>query len=161
MRKHAFARTGRQQRRPTAHRDQRGVLLLEALIAILIFSLGILGAVGLQAASIKQATAAEDRALAASLTNDLISRMWSSDHATLSTHFGSSGDGYTNWVASVKSAKLPGVADNESLKPTISFSDGPASASGVDRSTVAQITVKWQAHHESAAHQYTAIAVIK
>jgi hypothetical protein len=31
----------------------------------------------------------------------------------------------------------------------------------VDRSTQAQITVKWQAHNETAAHQYTAIAVIK
>ena len=157
MNKPALARIRRSQGHQATH--QHGVLLLEALIAILIFSLGILGAVGLQAASIKQATAAEDRALAASLTNDLISRMWSSDHVTLSTNFGSTGDGFTSWAKSVE--KLPGVADNDNLNPTISFSAGPASASGVDRSTQAQITVKWQAHHESVAHEYTAITVIK
>lgn len=159
MKKPAHARTRLHPGRPALRHQQQGVLLLEALIAILIFSLGILGAVGLQAASIKQATAAEDRALAASLTNDLISRMWSSNHATLSTNFGSSGDDFANWVKSVE--KLPGVAGNNSLQPTISFSAGPASASGIDRSTQAQITVKWQAHNESVAHEYTAIAVIK
>ncbi|MFG5777063.1 hypothetical protein ACFIQF_08295 [Comamonas sp. J-3] len=161
MKTQALARIRQRQSRQAGQNQQRGVLLLEALIAILIFSLGILGAVGLQAASVKQATAAEDRAKAAALTNDLISRMWSSDHTTLSTNFGSKGDGFANWVTAVEASNLPGVKGSSTLQPTISFSDGPASASGVDRSTQAQITVKWQAHNETAAHQYTAIAVIK
>ncbi|MEJ5153092.1 type IV pilus modification protein PilV [Comamonas sp. MYb396] len=151
----------RMQRRQQQPSQQRGVLLLEALIAILIFSLGILGVVGLQAASIKQATAAEDRAKAASLANDLISRMWSSNHATLSTNFSSTGDGFTHWLTTVENSQLPGVKGSDSLKPTISFTDGPASATGIAVSTQAEIVIKWQAHNESSAHQYTAIAVIK
>ncbi|TDS83239.1 type IV pilus modification protein PilV [Comamonas sp. JUb58] len=141
--------------------QQRGVLLLEALIAILIFSLGILGVVGLQAASIKQATAAEDRAKAASLANDLISRMWASNHTTLSTNFGATGDGFTRWMETVEGSQLPGVKDSDTLKPTISFTDGPTSATGIALSTQAKIIIKWQAPNESTAHQYTAIAVIK
>lgn len=151
----------RQQHHCQPPSQQRGMLLLEALIAILIFSLGILGVVGLQAASIKQATAAEDRAKAASLANDLISRMWASNHATLSTNFSSTGDGFTHWLETVEGSKLPGVKGSDSLKPTISFTDGPASATGIAVSTQAEIVIKWQAHNESSAHQYTAIAVIK
>lgn len=139
---------------------QKGVLLLEALIAILIFSLGILGSIGLQAASIKQATAAEDRAKAASLANDLISRMWASDHKTLATNFGSKGEGFSDWMLAVENSKLPGATETAN-KPTISFSTGPSTASGLTPSTKAEIVIKWQAHNESTAHQYTAITVIK
>lgn len=154
-------RLHRPQRKIQPPSQQQGMLLLEALIAILIFSLGILGVIGLQAASIKQATAAEDRAKAASLANDLISRMWSSNHATLSTNFSATGDGFTHWLTTVENSKLPGVKGSDSLKPTISFSNGPTSATGIAVSTQAEIVIKWQAHNESSAHQYTAIAVIK
>ncbi len=141
-------------------RSQTGVLLLEALIAILIFSLGILGSIGLQAASIKQATAAEDRAKAAALANDLIGRMWSSDHDALATNFGTSGTGFTSWMSTVTASQLPGITSTAN-KPTISFSSGPSSIAGVKPGTRAEIVIKWQAHNESAPHQYTAIAVIK
>ena len=149
-------------RRPQTarQRHQAGVLLLEALIAILIFSLGILGSIGLQAASIKQATAADDRAKAAALATDLISRTRASDHATLTTNFGSGGDGFTNWMSAVKDSQLPGATETAN-KPTISFTTGPSSVTGVTPSTRAEILIKWQAHNESTAHQYTAIAVIK
>lgn len=58
------------------HKYQSGVLLLEVLISILIFSIGILGVVGLLAASTQNSTNAEQRIIAAHLTNDLVSQMW-------------------------------------------------------------------------------------
>lgn len=55
---------------------QKGIVLLEGLIAILIFSLGILGAVGLQAAMIKANTDAKYRVEAGLIVEQRISEMW-------------------------------------------------------------------------------------
>jgi type IV pilus assembly protein PilV len=57
-------------------KSQQGVLLLEAMIAVLIFSLGILAIVALQAASIRTQGDAKQRAEASYLANQLIGRMW-------------------------------------------------------------------------------------
>lgn len=55
---------------------QRGIALLEALIAMLIFSFGILGIVGLQGAMIKGTTQAKNRADASFIAQRQIARMW-------------------------------------------------------------------------------------
>lgn len=57
-------------------RIQGGVVLLEALIAILIFSLGILGIVGLQASMIKNASDARYRVDAANIAQQRLGAMW-------------------------------------------------------------------------------------
>ena len=57
--------------------SQQGVVLLESLIAILIFSLGVLGIVGLQAAMIKSTSDAKYRADASYIAQQRIGRMWS------------------------------------------------------------------------------------
>jgi type IV pilus assembly protein PilV len=63
-------------------RDARGVALLEVLIALLIFMVGILGIVGLQAKAIQFSVQAEDRSRAALLANDLVTAMWEQKSAT-------------------------------------------------------------------------------
>lgn len=55
---------------------QKGSVLLEALIAVLIFSLGILALVGLQAAMIKNTGAAKYRADASYIAQKRIGEMW-------------------------------------------------------------------------------------
>jgi type IV pilus assembly protein PilV len=55
---------------------QEGIALLEGLIAILIFSVGILALVALQAASVKHSANAKYRTTAALVANKIISRMW-------------------------------------------------------------------------------------
>ena len=55
---------------------QSGVVLLEALIALLIFSMGILALVGLQAAMIKNTSDNKYRADASFLAQERIGRMW-------------------------------------------------------------------------------------
>lgn len=57
--------------------SQQGVILLEALIAILIFSMGVLALVGLQAAMIKNTTEAKFRSEAAFLAQQRIGLIWS------------------------------------------------------------------------------------
>lgn len=68
---------------PLQLRRQQGVMLLEALIGILIFSVGILGLVGLQAVSINAVSDAKYRADAALLANQIISQMWADNPSNL------------------------------------------------------------------------------
>lgn len=62
--------------RSAMHENQKGVALLEALIALLVFSFGVLGLVGLQALAIKNTTDAKFRADASFLANQIIGQMW-------------------------------------------------------------------------------------
>jgi type IV pilus assembly protein PilV len=57
-------------------RAQQGVVLLEALIAILIFSMGILGVVGLQAVMIKSSSDARFRSDASVIAQQRIGLIW-------------------------------------------------------------------------------------
>ena len=134
---------------------QAGIVLLEALIAILIFSMGILAIVGMQAVAVKQVSDAKYRSEACLLANQLIGTMWASDRipATLKANFDSStaGAAYTTWASNV-SATLPGVPANP---PTVD----------VDAATGAvTVTVYWLAPSElstAVAHRYVALAQIK
>jgi type IV pilus assembly protein PilV len=128
------------------------MMLLEALIAILIFSLGILALVGMQAAAVKNVGEAKYRSEASLLVNKLLGTMWASDRttATLKTNFEPGGAGYNAWLASVTTA-LPGVG---SYPPTVV----------VDPDGIVTIKVSWLAPSAAAgteAHQYTAVAQIK
>lgn len=57
--------------------NQKGMVLLEALISILIFSMGILALVGLQAAMIQNTTSSKVRADASYIAQQRIGLMWS------------------------------------------------------------------------------------
>ena len=50
------AKIAKKRALPMANKFQNGIALLEALIAILIFSFGVLGIVGLQGAMVKGTT---------------------------------------------------------------------------------------------------------
>lgn len=139
-------------------------MLLEALIGLLIFAVGILGLIGLQAASVKQATAAEYRSTAALQANDLISRMWVSDRtaANLETQYASpDGPGYTAWASQWKSA-LPG-ADVEANAPTVTFKllDGGGLPDLATKSSQVTVVVYWKAPGDTEQHQYTVVAQLK
>ncbi|MEJ1162953.1 type IV pilus modification protein PilV [Variovorax sp. CCNWLW186] len=56
--------------------SQAGVALIEVLVSVLLFSLGILGLIGLQTRAIGLSLDAEDRNRAALLANDIAATMW-------------------------------------------------------------------------------------
>ena len=64
---------------------QQGVVLVEAMIAILIFSMGVLAVVGLQAAMIKNTADSKYRADAGYIAQQRIGLMWS-DPDNLATY---------------------------------------------------------------------------
>lgn len=145
----------------TSYPAQQGSTLLETLIAILIFSLGILSIVGLQATSVKLSSDAKYRSDANLLVNQIIAKMWVSDHTALGlkTQFegtgGTGGTAYNAWVTDVTNA-LPGVAGNE---PTISVFTSNATAVP---SSLVTVTVRWKTPGDSASpvHQIVGIAQI-
>lgn len=57
------------------HTQQRGVSLIESLVALLLLALGVLGLAGLQAGTLAQARNANARAAAVQMANDLLERM--------------------------------------------------------------------------------------
>jgi type IV pilus assembly protein PilV len=61
---------------------QQGFTLIEVLVAILVFSLGILAVVNLQASAVKMSTDAQQRAEATYLADQLLARMLIADRAT-------------------------------------------------------------------------------
>jgi type IV pilus assembly protein PilV len=155
-------------------RDQAGVMLLEALIAILIFSLGILSLVALQATAIQLTGDAKYRTDATLLANRLIGQMWvgGSDLTTLETSFESAGPGpaYTAWLTDVAGTDgLPGVVAAStgvvSTLPVVTVVLGP-NVCGNPPTTprAAQVTIQlfWRTPEMSLnlRHQYTVVSEI-
>jgi len=130
---------------------ERGVMLIEALIAILIFSIGILAVVGMQGVAIKNVTESKYRSEAAFLANELISTMWT-DAGKLTpanyTYPGSTYANLVNWVAKVD-ATLPGTA---AVRPRVTITPAPVvlPAPAPIGATV-QIELFWQLPEEASA----------
>lgn len=140
-------------------RSQSGALLLEALVALLIFSFGILGIVGLQAAVVAQSSDARYRSDAALLASSLIGTMWAADRTvgTLQQRFNTctttTCDGYIAWRNQVV-ARLPGVVAGTSTAPSVN----------VDDSGVVTVTVFWRVPSgpaETSTHRYNLTAQVR
>jgi type IV pilus assembly protein PilV len=132
--------------------QQGGFSLIEVLIAILIFSIGVLALIALQVTSVRQSSNAKYRSEAALLVNRLIGEMWVSDRVTttMQTNFNTGGAGYTTWANAVQ-ATLPGSA--ASAPTVVVAADGQVT-----------INVFWKAPNEQASdptHNYIAIARIR
>jgi type IV pilus assembly protein PilV len=65
--------------RPRIARAQRGMALIECMMALLIFSVGLLGLLGLEARVMNISTNSENRSRAAMLASEVASQMWLND----------------------------------------------------------------------------------
>ncbi len=98
---------------------QRGFMLIEALVALLIFAFGVLGLVGLQAAMTKAQSTAKYRADAAFLAQQLVGTMWADAPLNLGSYATANCAGYarcSEWSAKVADV-LPAGAALIELKP--------------------------------------------
>jgi type IV pilus assembly protein PilV len=102
--------------RTASRKVQGGVALLEAMIAILVFSVGVLGVVGLQARSVQGLSEAGFRSQAVQHANEIIAEMWMTDPGLRANLYNSatSGSRYTAWLSGVTSGSrlLPGASAN-------------------------------------------------
>lgn len=129
---------------------QRGATLLEALIGILIFSVGILALVGMQSLAIKHMSDAKYRSDAAFFANEIIGQMWG-NRANLGTYAypgaGAPPATINPWVTSIQNA-LPGVTAAANL-PIITVAG-----------TTVTVTVRWQLPGGSDVHRHITLAYI-
>ena len=109
---------------------QQGAALLEAMISILIFSVGILALAGLQAAMVKNTSDSKFRSDASFIAQKALGEMWS-DQANLASYLGTS------------------------TVPELPNGSMTATQSGVQ----VTVTVTWQQPGESQ-HNFTTIASI-
>jgi type IV pilus assembly protein PilV len=148
---------------------ERGVMLLEILVSLLIFSLGVLAVVGLQATSIKLQADAKYRADASFLAGQIVALMWSdrgANNANLANYQhrpvgggadctptgGNSpnaaivGSNMSNWLASVAAA-LPGA---DITRQQIIVAAG----------NLVTVTICWRAPQETSWHNYMLVTAI-
>jgi type IV pilus assembly protein PilV len=158
----------------TSCHQQRGVFLLEALIAILIFAFGILGIVAMGASAISAQSDAQYRSEAASYASELVGQMWMAadrtnadtlrDSLVSFTHkkagepkackFSDSASAnpvVSDWIARITGAKgLPGSSVEGSARQQVVVTNN---ADGAFQVT---ITICWQspadAHHRRLTH---------
>ncbi|HEY7242009.1 MAG TPA: type IV pilus modification protein PilV [Burkholderiales bacterium] len=121
-----------------AYKEQAGVMLIEALIGILIFSIGILALLGMQGAAIKNTTEAKYRSEAALLASQIVGQMWV-DKDNLGSYKTTGGPAAyparDNWVTAVAQT-LPGA-----IAPQIEVGADPVLGLGDNE---VRVTVQWQ-----------------
>jgi len=130
------------------HRPRRragaasGFSLIEVMIVLLIFSIGLLGVIAMQARATQVSVSAEDSTRAALLANELASAMWGANSVNLAASV------VSTWNTRVANARDSGVPNGA----------GTVSVSG----NVATITVTWRAPHEpsGAQHRYVTQVLI-
>jgi type IV pilus assembly protein PilV len=132
---------------------QSGSALLEALIAILIFSFGVLGLIGILAGSIRATNDARYRAEAANLAQGLIGDMWSTAAADLDAQFGAGGPKLVAWQNQVANLLPTATGTNA---PVVDLTQPGLSVQS--RSVV--VTMFWQLPGESGRHQLLLTAQI-
>jgi len=144
---------------------QRGSVLLEALIALLIFSMGILAIVGMQAVAIKNSADAKYRADASYLANQILGQMWA-DRPNLASYANYAGGGipnggaacsptgaastnanvFTNWQTTVQNTLPNALANKQQIF--------------IGASNLVTVTVCWQAPQDKVWHNFAATAQI-
>ena len=109
----------RSGRRLAARRRMDGVVLIEVMIALLIFMFGVLGLVGLQASMTRATSDSKSRADATYLASEMVGRLWS-DMSNLSSYNGASCASTAlckEWQTKVASS-LPGGAGSVTVNST-------------------------------------------
>ena len=128
---------------------QEGVMLLEALIGMLIFSVGILAMLGMQATAMRATIDAKYRSEASFLANEIIGRMWV-DRANLPNYA-------TAAAACPADPPCAWVARVQSLLPQATGAEAPSIEVSGQQVTV---TVRWKRPGETSASNHTAVAQI-
>jgi type IV pilus assembly protein PilV len=122
-----------------------GFTLIEVLVSILVFSLGILGAVGMQAKVLQASTQNGDRGRASMLANEIAAEMWASQSISLPPA------NITAWQALVSTPSKGGLPNGV----------GTVTTGTVNGVATATINVTWLATSAaSTRNQFTTTVVV-
>lgn len=116
-------------------RDIGGVALIEAMVAILIFSFGILGFIGLQAMTTQSTTAAKARVDASLVASQRIAELWGGDLT-----------------------KINDVPDETDVDVSKYLPDGKRSMT--IKNNKVTVTVTWRMPSETERQTYSTVAMV-
>jgi type IV pilus assembly protein PilV len=141
-------------------KSQSGVVLLEALIALLVFAIGILGMVGMQASATRATADGKVRAEAVMYADELLSSMWAGDRSNgnlVAQYASPNGTRFQAWrnelTGGTGQPGLPGVTVGQNA-PTVEIAVNPDGGSDVT------ISIFWQGPSDQAAHKYVTVTQI-
>jgi type IV pilus assembly protein PilV len=120
---------------------QKGMSLIEVLVSILIFSVGILGLVALQMRATQASTDGEDRNRAALLANEAVSLIWTYQTVTLPTAVLASWQTRVGYTTTPTSVGLPSGV-------------GTIATDTTQTPNVTTITIQWQEPSHPTVSQY-------
>jgi len=124
-----------------------GSALIESLLALLVFVVGLLSLLILLTSTLKQTDNARYRTEASLLASDLVSRMWSGDRSldALRARFDPVAEEYQQWLTRVQ-ASLPGVTQDKNQPKKV-----------IDDTRTVSLTLRWQAASDTAQHQLVVV----
>ena len=125
---------------------QRGSTLIEGMLAVVIFAMGLIAILRLLTASVVESGNTQFRSEASLLASDLISQMWTGDRSYngIKDRFGqTSTEDYTRWLAVVRE-RLPGVSET---------ANAPKVTIDSDRNVT--VLLYWKSPGDKDTHQLT------
>ena len=144
-------------------KHHQGVVILEVLVSIVIFAVGVLGIVGLQAVTAKAGIDARFRTEAATLSDEIVARaqIWT-DSATLASNFTgtsdltsrSGGSEFVYWYDN--RLKLTGSG----LPGAIAIVTFPATYTVTGAGKLITVQVSWQAPGVAERSAHTTVAAL-
>ena len=141
---------------------QAGIVIVEVLLAVLVFSFGILGVINLQANAIKMNADAKLRSDASYLAGQIISQMWV-DRANLAdyAHF-TQGTACTFTGSTANSSNVTSWVGASATAGTVLGSLPNATSQIKIETGTNMVTVKicWRAPQETETHNFTSTALI-
>ncbi|MBL8541055.1 MAG: type IV pilus modification protein PilV [Burkholderiales bacterium] len=151
---------------------QKGVTLIESLIAILLFSMGILALVGMYAAATSRTSDSQYRVEAANYANRIVGQIWANvDRSTSATltnsllafqHLPGSGTCSFSGSASANAAVTQWVADITAAGTGLPGATNAMQQILVDTANANRVTVTvcWRTPSDTAAHRHVLVANI-
>jgi type IV pilus assembly protein PilV len=130
-----------------------GMFVLEALVALVVFSLAMLGLAGVMGHALRESGGARWRGEAFELASSTLARMWVEDAATLAPRYDAVADGTAYRALLAAALRLPGVTVDDNA-PRVTITD---EALGRRR---ARVTVYWRLPGETTVHQASASGIL-
>jgi type IV pilus assembly protein PilV len=139
--------------------SQAGSVLIETLVALLLFAFGVVSMVALQAASVGFAGQAKSRSDAAFLAEQIVGQMWADKRSNLSSYAHNASGALCNFTGSASANTSVTSWLGNATKPGSVFHSLPgASASyyqilvGTDKKV--QVTLCWKSSADTAPRNF-------